>query len=402
MATIPKRLSALTDKRADPLEVIFISAWSVFLMSLLLTQTIWYAMDDGNISQILQLARYAAYLICAVVIIYKRKNYSRIVLALIIFGLLALSMLASTNKTQFLYAFLLIAAYDTDSIKIVKTSMFWQMMVLFFTVLFSQIGLIDDYIWDPGTRERHLLGFDWTATAPMIMFYWTLQYVYIRRRKMTVWEFIAIEAVHVLLFIWTDSRYIFALATVFILAAFIGKFYNGRPVKTKGIKYIFCAVPWLLAALSIALHVFYDPDNAFMNRLNTLLTKRLAHGLDAVSQYGFSLFGKKITWVGFSVKPTEEVYNYVDCGYLNVALEYGIIFLILVLVIYTVLIIKAVKAGDNWLLLAALFVLVMAITEPRIMNFSFNPFPLLAFAKIRSAGKACAAHRLRIYETKVA
>lgn len=75
-------------------------------------------------------------------------------------------------------------------------------------------------------------------------------------------------------------------------------------------------------------------------------------------------------------------YNYVDCSYLQLLLEYGVLFLIAVIGIYTVAIYRAVKVQDYYLVWILLIVLLFGITEPRLMNFAFNPFPLMAFCRL--------------------
>ena len=76
-------------------------------------------------------------------------------------------------------------------------------------------------------------------------------------------------------------------------------------------------------------------------------------------------------------------YNYVDCSYIQMMLEYGVIFLAIVVGIYTIAVYRAVKEEDWYLVFALLIVLGFGITEPRLMNFAFNPFPLMAFCRLR-------------------
>ena len=57
------------------------------------------------------------------------------------------------------------------------------------------------------------------------------------------------------------------------------------------------------------------------------------------------------------------------------------LFLIIVLLIYSVVLYKAVRQKDYYLISIVTVILIFSVTEPRLMNLAFNPFPLLAFGK---------------------
>lgn len=137
---------------------------------------------------------------------------------------------------------------------------------------------------------------------------------------------------------------------------------------------------------SLVLHWSYNPENQVWRNLNDLLSGRLALGKSAILKYGVSLFGQEITWIGFSLKKDNiynaSGYNYVDCSYLQILLQFGILFLIAVVGIYTVAVYRAVKQGDYYLVWILLIVLLFAITEPKLMYFTFNPFPMMTFFRL--------------------
>ena len=107
-----------------------------------------------------------------------------------------------------------------------------------------------------------------------------------------------------------------------------------------------------------------------------------------MEEFGIRLLGQKIDWVGYGglghvFQSLDREYNYVDCSYIQMMLEYGVIFLAIVVGIYTIAVYRAVKEEDWYLVFALLIVLGFGITEPRLMNFAFNPFPLMAFCRLR-------------------
>lgn len=368
--------------------LIFIIAWSLFILTVLLQETIWYTnIEGGAVTLMFKLIRYIAYMLCIWVCIYKHiKNVVLVCILLLVAGL-ALSMVGSTNKTMFLYFLVIIGAYGINSTTIIKVSLFWQLVVVFGTVLLSQTGLIEDYLFGDYIRLRHGLGFNWATVAPIIFFYCMLQYIYLRREKVRLYEYIIMEVINYILFKLTDSRMAFYFSTLFLAFFFFANLVKRTPLKVKigKWKYGLCALPAVAAVGSVLLHAFYDEHNGLYSTLNVLLSKRLELGFAAIRDHGITWLGQKIEWIGFSSKPLAGEYNYVDCSYLQLLIEYGILFLLIVIVIYTILIYRAVKAQDNYLLVILCIVLVFSITEPRLMNFAYNPFPVLVMSMLATA-----------------
>ena len=196
-------------------ELLFYVAWSLFLLTTMFELTSFA--QDGMFGKLLQLIRYGAYALCIVSICYKFFHKNRL------FGIagmalvLVLSLLGSTNKTMFLYIFLIVAASGMIAQNVVKVSfitmgLFWLMIIVG-----SQIGLIEDYIFDPEQRARHSLGFSWTTTGAILFFFLVLQYVYLRKKKITYIEVAIFESINFILYKLTDSRMAFTLLTLFLV-----------------------------------------------------------------------------------------------------------------------------------------------------------------------------------------
>ena len=142
---------------------------------------------------------------------------------------------------------------------------------------------------------------------------------------------------------------------------------------------LFIRVPFILAAVAIGFQYIYDPDNALLAKLNEFLTGRLKWGHAGIDEYGLKLFGNKIEWVGYDADWESGMkYNYVDSSYLQIALEYGIIVLAVILLLYALLIFTSIKNQKYYLCWLALIILVFCVTEPRLVKLAYNPFMLLA------------------------
>ena len=84
------------------------------------------------------------------------------------------------------------------------------------------------------------------------------------------------------------------------------------------------------------------------------------------------------------MRKMKGTYNYVDSSYLQLLIEFGILFLILVLIIYIALMIRARYHHDYYLIAVLAFLLVFAMTEPRLLNLMYTSFPLIVLAKIKT------------------
>ena len=69
-----------------------------------------------------------------------------------------------------------------------------------------------------------------------------------------------------------------------------------------------------------------------------------------------------------------DTYNYVDCAYLNILINYGVIVL-LILCIGFMFIGKGVKEKNTCIVI--IFLAIHSITDPQLIELMYNPFLLL-------------------------
>lgn len=372
-----------TDKKIEISynDMLFLIAWILFIVSTVLELSMW-ASNSNQVMLILKMVRYGAYLLCAINIIsgmYERRLMAGLLLALAILGI---GVIGSTNKTMFLYAFLFFAAYGISSKTTICCSFFTRLILLVSIISASLLGIIEDYIFTPEARARHGLGFTWTTTGAVIFFFLMLQYIYIRKKRISFIELLILEIINWLFYQYTDSRMVFAMGSLFLVVVLMAKVFCFKWRFLNLFRKIYVIMPTLICLFALGLHMFYNKNIQLWEKLNSFLSDRLALGKSAVQAYGISFFGKKIEWVGYSVVESNQEYNYVDCSYLQLLLEYGIIFLILVILIYTIIMYHAVKIKDYFLVVIIMFVLCISITEPRLMNLTFNPFPVLILCSL--------------------
>ena len=181
-------------------EFFFYIAWIFFVLTTILELTMW---SQGELGGILltatKLLRYGAYGIAICSVLLKIFEKHKFIGAVAVFAVLVLSFLGSGNKTMLLYIFLLVGAYGLNSKRVMNVSFFTRAGLLLLVIGGSQIGLVENYVFTPETRERHGLGFTWTTTSAVLFFFLMLQWIFIRKKKLTYMELILIEGIQFLL-----------------------------------------------------------------------------------------------------------------------------------------------------------------------------------------------------------
>jgi hypothetical protein len=268
------------------------------------------------------------------------------------------------------------------------------------TVTASLTGRIEDVIWYEGERVRHSLGYDYCGYPAHLLLFMTMLWIGIRE-KLRLPEMGFLLILNALIYYLTDSRTDFYLVILGILGAGIwcmecsNRFLCSlRAILTK---YGF----WIAAAASIALHILYGTTKvSVLVKLNALLNSRLSLGYAALCQYGISLFGQKIRWIGqgsLKADPT-KVYNYVDCAFLKDLLTFGLLFIILLGIGYWILgkrILASGKQVYGWIVLISL---AYAVINAHLCMPAFNGCFLLLGCCFAEPGGARATEQCRSFE----
>ena len=371
-------------ERYEAVDILFFVGFFLYVFSLAMDLTMWTFSDDGIINVMAftcKLLRYISYAIMIVKILYNCNFEYTIVKYLIFLGMLSgLAFLSSRDNELIFYLLLYFAAKGVKSDYIIVASVIAQFVVFMVTVIFSRIALLDDYIRYEDDRKRHFLGFQWATSSAILFMFIVLELIYLGKGRIKLITYIVVNLINIYLYILTDSRMAALLvigSTSFFFA--FGHLINKIKVKNWFAIFMSC-FPFFAAVGSIYLHKRYV-NEGWMGRLNVMLSSRLRYGNEAIKKYGIGWLGKKIKWVGYGLSDADKgKYNYVDCSYLRIAIEYGIVFLLCVLTIYAIIIYRAFRNDRAYLAWIAIFILAFSITESRLLNFTFNPFTLLAFA----------------------
>ena len=367
---------------------LFDVAWILFLLSGLLSLTAWCPLDaTGRMEHILLIIEYASAAVSFIVIVLNficRKYPWKVIVGYgILAVIIAVSAYFANNRTMIVYFLIFGAAYGQNSRRVVTISAMLMGALMLVTIICSQVGLAPNTIWSrDGVKIREGLGFIYTSTGASMYLGFLLQYIYLRKEKLRIWEFLILGAVHVFFYLKTDSRMPFYLGIVIILFFFIESLFKNHWRFTNVIKPLAVAAPALIAAATVVSYLIYDRTVPFWLKINSLLSDRMNLGQDAIHTYGINLFGHDITWIGNGSGAAEGAYNYVDCSYIQELLTYGALFLIAVMALYVIAAIKGARIKDYWLVCVLIGACLYSVTEPNLIGMIFGPLVILAFTEL--------------------
>ncbi|MBE5889733.1 MAG: hypothetical protein E7282_02065 [Lachnospiraceae bacterium] len=377
---------------------IYLTALGIYMFTLVIAESAYVTRHEaGKLGLILKAIQLLATALCCVRLLiappcFRRESESMgskiDIKRMIILGLGFLAFLFCAYNSGYMQSllvpFFLLGAVDLDSKPIVKTAIAVEGGILALLLILSQLGLTEDYVFENAGRIRHALGTNW-CTVPIISFYFImLGYIYIRAERFKWYEAVVLELMNLYLFYMTRTRMTFVVATAFLAFFAIQSLWKEPWKIFSKLKWFWVSCPFILAGISLVAIVAYRPESEIWVKINKLFSNRFVLSQSALSDYKITLFGQDITWNGhYILSPTssaEHPYNYVDCSYLQYLLSYGVVFLIIILALYSWGIYKCIKANNYWGVFVLLLVLVHSMTEPHLMNIKVNPLLLAAMA----------------------
>ena len=220
---------------------------------------------------------------------------------------------------------------------------------------------------------RLYLGFIYTTYAANFLFHIVIAYFFIKKRHINLLETIIIMSLNTAVFILTDTQAVFyeliaLLAVLWILRLF-PYFFKYRIFKI--------VTTWsmpVLAAIIFILSILYSSDSASLSKLDLILSGRLRLAKEAITRYGFHLFGRKTEWsTGIIGEDRFDEYFYVDSSYLNIALSFGIIILLFTVIGFVILGRRMHDLKKYIACIALIFLAIHSFTDPQLFEPRYNP-----------------------------
>lgn len=380
----------MTRLRSSSDQLLFGIALIVFMASIVLERTAWASRPEGMLNEfavILKAMRYMAYLL-AVIKFIKVRIYpqSVIFILLLVMTVVTAGMFSSNEKAYFLFMFICCAAIGMNSRYLIACTFATQLIISLVVLTGVLTGVVEDYIWINRERLQHFLGFNYSNTLPGIYFFLLLQYLYLKKGKLTFKGYLPLMLLAFGLYQKTTSRLNFIMsACVLSFFLFYNKWFASGKIIKKHKKTIMC-LPFLVAVLSMVVATIYNESVEIWRKLDSLLSNRLSLSHSGLLKYKITIFGQSINWIGNTIESLTDGYkgnyNYVDNAYIKMLLDNGILFSLLILLMYAILLKKSIERKEFYLTWVIIFILIHSVVEARLVNFGMNPFILLAATEL--------------------
>lgn len=308
---------------------------------------------------------------------------SHLILLFMLF-ITSIIMFRMGDRLPFILVLLVWASSFYDFKKILVIYIGTTATLMLITFWLTHNDMLINIITERADNERYSLGYIYPLELMAHFLILMISYFYVLGKKLEYKELIFINIANFLLYIITDSRTSFYLG---IATSIIAIIYAKTNIDTI-LKYISSKIYYLFLILcsigSIIVGFLYTTESATLRKLNELLSGRIVLMNNAFQNYGFTLFGQKIEWVGFGATQWGQEhadawgnYNFVDSAYAKTLLDYGVIFWVLVIIGYAIVYKTANQEKDYMLIIVISVILMLSIMEPRLVSIEMNPFVLL-------------------------
>ncbi len=282
---------------------------------------------------------------------------------------------------------LMLGAKGSSFRRIVKIHFFTCLTVFVCTVIAAQTGLIENMVYQVRT-ERAAFGFTYPTRFAAHVLFLILWYWYLRGEEWTYQECLLPLAGSIFVKAFSDARASsWLMAALFAVMVYhvwrrqrgrrLEKPYHMNPV----FSYLLAGSTILCTILITIPTMLYTSENVRMVALDGLLSSRLSLTKKGMDIFGFTLWGKWIRLAGNGgFLNGNRVYFYIDSAFLQFAIQYGVIMMSVILLLFWRVGILARKQKQWILLWVMAFIAVHGIAEPHVLRVAYNPMIFAAFA----------------------
>ena len=315
----------------------------------------------------------------------------------IVLILLLTTWRTSKEFSLFSMGIFVLGARNVDFKRIIKIYFYVGMLLLAFVVISAMGGLIRNLVYrrDMTNIVRQSFGIAYPTDFAAHVLYLILAYAYLKFGKIKWYDYAVFLAAAVFLVKFSDARLSAYAIILSIPVLWIGQRAQTDHLLSRFIASFYWTVPILSAYLVIIASYFFTPSNKILTKVNNASSGRLFLGHKAISEYGFSMFGKQIIehgWGGANgLKMSQNApanYFFVDSSFLRMTILYGIIMAIIILLAMTKISWESFQKGS--FALASIFVIVSvsAMVEQRLLDLAYDPFLIALLANVYTQHKA--------------
>lgn len=386
-------LKSKTNKYKSTIEEVMITLLCIYVVTTILDSSVLIAYDTYDI--IVKIIRYTIYIICIIFSFVDFFFFQEKIEIPITWFLLALLVIMVTlvSKSSYLIIFTLILfSYRNISFEKIVNRIKTSVEIVFYSlIILTTLKILPDWTYrrDYSTL-RHSLGFFYPTMLSTSYLYIMMLEFYVQKRAIKYIDILTYALICSFVYLLSDSRTGYIIALVLVVIMVINKTFNFR-IKHKLGKVVLSIFPFIMILITVITCFGYYYKIPIFIQINRLLSNRLYYSVKGISEWGVSLFGKKLTmygWGGYGYMqtPVGFHYNYIDNEFIQILLSYGVLYTIILFVFYSRTIRKSIEDGNNELLVILILYLILAFIEPNLMKFSRDIFILCMASEMFRGG----------------
>ena len=358
--------------RLNKNEVFFIGWFLVLFYYLLIAATNFaYIVSDVKIIKwIIIILAMAFWFVKIMMDKYKKKLFLLIAIFVIV---VLIAAIMSGKELLILTLVFFLASNGIDIRRFVRFDMVVRLGFILLIFGLMLLGVLDDNILITAGNVKHSFGWLHSNTLASNAIIVLIDYIYIHWKKFKAYNFIVVLCVLTFLFFYVEARtslYGFVITALWMIFAHWTKPFK---VLEKVTKVIVSNIYIIATVLSYGLVYIYNTKSAFGYYLDGILTHRLKFSSSYMSQYGFSLFGQEIETVSsISARMSGTSYAGVDMSYVLMPIQYGVIYAVGFICIFTFLAYKLYKKKMYGELTFVLFFAIAGLSSNVMLQFYRN------------------------------
>lgn len=309
------------------------------------------------------------------VIQFRKYNIKTLFIMVIVFITLIISIYKIKSYYICQLLLILLVSKNIDINKFIKNIFFIQLFMFCTVILFHMMGMTTDVIkYREDGSIRNSLGFSHPNRLGNYIFIMILEYIYIRKAKLKLYNYLIIGLVLITTNYFSDSRATLYSMIVTLIIIYIYNIAGKRILTNKFSKIIIINSFLILSILSFSLCYFYRNGNEMAERINEVLSNRIL-------LMNRELENKTIKPYGYELNSIENETIVIDNAYGNIVIMYGWVINIFFLLLFTINFIELYKR-ENYSMIIVLFgYLIYSMFETHIFKVPFNPF-LITFSQV--------------------
>lgn len=285
------------------------------------------------------------------------------------------------NTTPLMLFMFVIGAKGTKDITLGKIFAVCNGLIVGLSMLLCFAGIVEDRTFHAVDRGlRHSMGMTYVTIWAAYVFFITAAIIYIRYGKLHRFDWLILIGIAFIVDYYSKTRV--EVAGLLLLAVLMIPPVLDRILHSKVFRFIAqTSFIWSLV-LSYGLTFLYMLHPAKYKWLDNIFSTRLSLAGLGIVKYGFKPFGTSFRQQGWGSLNFDWNFGYffIDSFYISYALMYGVIFMAVLAVIFTLAAFK-LKDKDNWLLIFVFLSAIHGIIIPQMIDSYLCPFYIFLFAR---------------------